>query len=95
MEYRIIQKEYVSEIRQWKVFVPQVKVYKLPNKYESTLNEIWEDIGGNVLSTGTDSFSYYSSFPENIEEAEKLIEEHNQKYNTKVKEDIVVQEYSY
>ena len=94
MKYRIVQKAYVSEIRQWKVFVPQVKVYKLPNKYESTLNEVWEDIG-EVLMTGTDSFSYYSSFPENKAEAEKLIEEHNQKYNTKVKEDIVVKEYSF
>jgi len=91
MEYRIIQKEYVSEIRQWKVFIPQVKVYTLPNQYESTLNEMWEDIGGNVLMTN--SISYYSSFPENIEEAEKLIQEHNQKYNKKLKADTIVQEY--
>jgi hypothetical protein len=94
MEYRIVQKEYTIEMREMKVYIPQVKVYILSNRYESRLTEEWEDIGGNTLLTNY--ISYLSSFPKKIADAEKIIEEHNQKHNgPKMKEDIVVREYSF
>lgn len=93
MEYRIIQKEYMIEQNEWKVFIPQVKVYILHSKFESTIVEGWETIGGNNYLN--EYYSYLSSFPKNIRDAEKLIHEHNQKFGTREKEDIVVKEYSF
>ncbi len=93
MKYRIVQKEYMIQGKEWKVFIPQVKVYTLPSNFESTIIEGWEDIGGNQYLN--DYYSYYSTFPDNMQDAEKLIQEHNEKFGKREKEDIVVKEYSF
>jgi hypothetical protein len=48
-------------------------VYTLDNQYESTVSEVWQDIGGNTILTNV--ISYLSSFPKDIAEAEKIIHE--------------------
>jgi hypothetical protein len=93
MKYRIVQKEYMIQGKERRVFIPQVKVYTLPSNFESTIIEGWEAIGGNNYLN--DYYSYYSSFPKNIEDAEKLIDEHKQKFGIREKEDIIVKEYSF